>query len=142
MQSNAHHPLPTPPSVFSSQRFLFPTGKRGPPKKVGFPSFLLSTLSPSTFALLSLILLLLLTGQCPNPGPRWPCGVCARAISRSTGSIQCTLCLLWVHPRCSGLPLNRKGRLLIKVSPPHWACPSCDWGPDSKPQGGLIPLSL
>ena len=30
-----------------------------------------------------IILLLLLSGQCPNPGPTWPCGVCNINVTRA-----------------------------------------------------------
>ena len=55
-------------------------------------------------------LLLLLSGQCPNPGPSYPCPVCGAPYSRRQHSYQCSRCGSWVHADCSGLarPADRR----------------------------------
>ena len=37
---------------------------------------------------------------------KYPCGVCGKGVD--SNSIQCTLCMKWVHKRCSGI--SRKQR--------------------------------
>ena len=66
---------------------------------------------------LPLILLLLLCGQCPNPGPPYPCGVCNTNVRGL--SYQCNGCQKWVHARCSGLA----GALQYVFG--IWRCSAC-----------------
>ena len=66
-----------------------------------------------------LILLLLLSGQCPNPRPLCPCGVCDSNVTCHGTSYLCTACQKWVHARCSGLArrsLYRRDALAPEVS--------------------------
>ena len=67
---------------------------------------------------LLLILLLLPSGQCPNPGPH-PCGVCDADVTWRGTSYEFTSCLRWVHSRCSGLA--RRSQYVYGV----WTCPTC-----------------
>ena len=30
---------------------------------------------------------------------KWPCGVCGKGVQ--TNSVQCTVCMKWIHKRCS-----------------------------------------
>ena len=32
---------------------------------------------------------------------KWPCGVCVKRVQ--TNSVQCTVCITWIHKRCSGV---------------------------------------
>ena len=51
-------------------------------------------------------------GPRPGPIPAYPCAGCGRNVL--TNAIQCTMCLLWVHQRCSGLktiPRKRPARI-------------------------------
>ena len=66
-------------------------------------------------------LLLLLSGQCPNPGPQsYPCGVCDRNVSRGM-SFHCSSCLRWVHRACCGLRTKRDYDSFGGA----WRCPAC-----------------
>ena len=84
-----------------------------------------------------LILLLLLTGRCPNPGPIYPCGVCDANVTWRSTSYLCTSCRKWVHARCSGL--TRSTHYVFDV----WCCPACSAVsvPDP-PQAPPPPVSL
>ena len=42
----------------------------------------------------------------PNPGPIFPCSVCARNVTWWGKSVQCCTCSKWVHLRCSQLSLS------------------------------------
>ena len=89
--------------------------------KIGrlFSLFLLSCL---TLALLRLlILLLLMSGNVhPNPGPIFPCSVCAGNVTWRGKSVQCCACSKWVHLRCSQLSLSNFRALGSSHS---WSCP-------------------
>ena len=91
--------------------------------KIGrlFSLFLLSCL---TLALLRLlILLLLMSGNVdPNPGPIFPCSVCAGNVTWRGKSVQCCACSKWVHLRCSQLSLSNFRALGSSHS---WSCPPC-----------------
>ena len=63
-------------------------------------------------------LILLLSGQCPNPGPQYPCPVCGRPYRRSEYSYLCSLCGSWVHGSCSGVTPGSN-------LPSGWRCPTC-----------------
>ena len=91
--------------------------------KIGrlFSLFLLSCL---TLALLRLlILLLLMSGNVhPNPGPIFPCSVCAGNVTWRGKSVQCCACSKWVHLRCSQLSSFNFRALGSSHS---WSCPPC-----------------
>ena len=85
--------------------------------------FSLSLLSCPTLALLRLLILLLLlmSGNVhPNPGPIFPCSVCAGNVTWRGKSVQCCTCSKWVHLRCSQLPLSNFRALGSSHS---WSCP-------------------
>ena len=68
---------------------------------------------------LPLVLLLLLSGLCPNPGPSlFPCPVCTLPYDPRQHSFLCSSCGAWVHKVCSGLA--RVGHYR-----PDWRCPPC-----------------
>ena len=67
-----------------------------------------------------LILLLLLSGQCPNPGPRHPCGVCARNVGQEWAYL-CSGCQLWIHRACS----NITSRAVYHGYRGSWRCRTC-----------------
>ena len=72
--------------------------------------FSLFLFSCSTLALLRLLifLLLLMSGNVhPNPGPIFPCSVCAGNVTWRGKSVQCCTCFKWVHLRCSQLFLSK-----------------------------------
>ena len=55
-----------------------------------------------------LIFLLLMSGNVhPNPGPIFPCSVCAGNVPWRGKSVQCCTCSKWVHLRCSLLSLSK-----------------------------------
>ena len=69
-----------------------------------------------------LILLVLMSSNVnPNPGPIYPCSVCAGILTWWDGSVQCCTCSKWVHLRCSLLSLSKFRTLSSSHS---WSCPS------------------
>ena len=87
--------------------------------------FSLFPLSCPTLALLRLLILLLLlmSGNVhPNPGPIFPCSVCAGNVTWRGKSVQCCTCSKWVHLRCSQLSLFKFRALGSSHS---WSCPPC-----------------
>ena len=56
----------------------------------------------------------------PNPGPIFPCSVCAGNVTWWGKSMQCCTCSKWVHLRCSQLPLSKFRSLASSHS---WSCP-------------------
>ena len=74
--------------------------------------FSLFLLSCPTFALL-----LLMSGNVyPNPGPIFPCSVCAGNVTWRGKSVQCCTYSKWIHLRCSQLSLSNF-RALNTVTP-------------------------
>ena len=87
--------------------------------------FSLFPLSCPTLALLHLLILLLLlmSGNVhPNPGPIFPCSVCAGNVAWRGKSVQCCTCSKWVHLRCSQLSLSKFRALGSSHS---WSCLPC-----------------
>ena len=86
--------------------------------------FSLFPLSCPTLALLRLlILLLLISGNVyPNPGPIFPCSVCAGNVTWRGKSVLCCTCSKWVHLRCSQLSLSKFRALGSSHS---WSCLPC-----------------
>ena len=87
--------------------------------------FSLFPLSCPTLALLRLLILLLLliSGNVhPNPGPIFPCSVCAGNVTWRGKSVQCCTCSKWVHLRCSQLSLSKFRAL---GSSHYWSCLPC-----------------
>ena len=95
---------PPNPSIFSPGRSLQLPGLRPLPGSVHYPS---------------LTLLLLLSGQCPNPGPPYPCGVCNRNVTWGGTSYWCSSCQRWVHARCCDLTSTSQYVLGV------WCCSAC-----------------
>ena len=58
----------------------------------------------------------------PNPGPIFPCSVCAGNVTWRDKSMQCCACSKWVHRRCSQLSLSQFRALRRSHS---WSCPHC-----------------
>ena len=58
----------------------------------------------------------------PNPGPIFPCSVCAGNVTWRRKSVQCFTCSKWVHLRCSQLSLSKFRALGISHS---WSCLLC-----------------
>ena len=82
-------------------------------------------LSCPTLALLCLLILLLLlmSGNVhPNPGPIFPCSVCAGNVTWRGKSVLCCTCSKWVHLRCSKLSLSKIRALGSSHS---WNCLPC-----------------
>ena len=73
-------------------------------------------------------LCLLLAGDIElNPGPRrpkYPCGICNKAVKQNDPSVLCDQCGLWVHNTCSGLSSNLY-HILQHSDNFVWICPSC-----------------
>ena len=84
--------------------------------------FSLFLLSCPTLALLRLLLLLMSGNVHPNPGPIFPCSVCAGNVTWRGKSVQCCACSKWVHLRCSQLFLSNFRALGSSHS---WSCPLC-----------------
>ena len=84
---------------------------------------LFSCLSLACLRLLILLLLLINGNVDPNPGPIFPCSVCAGNVTWPGKSVQCCACSKWVHLRCSQLSLSKFRTLDSSHS---WSCPlSC-----------------
>ena len=92
--------------------------------KIGrlFSLFLLSCLTLALLRLLILLLLLMSSNVHPNPGPIFPCSVCAGNVTWWGKSVQCCTCSKWVHLRCSQLSLSNFRALGSSHS---WSCPPC-----------------
>ena len=77
--------------------------------KIGrlFALFLFSCPSLALFRLLILLLLLMSSNVHPNPGPIFPCSVCAGNVTWPGKSVQSCTCSKWVHLRCSQLSLSQ-----------------------------------
>ena len=73
-----------------------------------------------TLALLRLLILLISGNVHSNPGPIFPCSVCAGNVTRQGKSVQCCTCSKWVHLRCSQLSLSNFRALGSSHS---WSCP-------------------
>ena len=56
----------------------------------------------------------------PNPGPIFPCSVCAGNVTWRGKSVQCCTCSKWVQLRCSRLFLSKFRALGSSHS---WSCP-------------------
>ena len=87
--------------------------------------FSLFPLSCPTLALprLLILLLLLMSGNVhPNPGPIFPCSVCAGNVTWRGKSVQCCTCSKWDHLRCSQLFLSKFRALGSSHS---WSCLPC-----------------
>ena len=82
--------------------------------------FLLSCLTLALLRLLILLLLLMSGNVHPNPGPIFPCSVCAGNVTWRGKSVQCCACSKWVHLRCSQLSLSNFRALGSSHS---WSCP-------------------
>ena len=88
-------------------------------------SLLLFLFSYPSLALprLLILLLLLMSGNVhPNPGPIFPCSVCAGNVTWRGKSVQWCACSKWVHLRCSQLSLSQFRALGSSHS---WSCPPC-----------------
>ena len=68
-----------------------------------FSLFLFSCPSLALLRLLILFLLLMSGNIHPNPGPIFPCSMCAQNVTWWGKSVQCCACSKWVHLRCSQL---------------------------------------
>ena len=85
--------------------------------------FTFSFLLPYSYLLRLLILLLLMSGNVhPDPGPIFPCSVCAGNVTWWGKSVQCCTCSEWVHLRCSQLSLSKFRALGSSHS---WSCFPC-----------------
>ena len=70
---------------------------------------------------LLILLILLMSGNVhPNPGPIFPCSVCAGNVTWRGKSVQCCTCSKWVHLRRSQLSLSKFRTLESSHS---WSCP-------------------
>ena len=93
--------------------------------KIGrlFSLFLFSGPSLALLRLLALLLLLMSGNVHPNPGPVFPCSVCAENVIWRGKSVQCCACSKWVHLRCSQLSLSQFRALGSSHS---WSCPPAE----------------
>ena len=108
---------------------------------------------PSQFPAKILLLFLLPSGQCPNPGhrshasrvraalvpaPRWPCGVCSVNISHRVCSFQCSSGGLWVQKAFSGLTLAQYKNIVQKGE--TWSCSAFTRASSASPASPYIRL--
>ena len=84
--------------------------------------FLFSCPTLALLCLLILLLLLMSGNVHPNPGPIFPCSVCAGNVTWRGKSVQCCTCSKWVHLRCSQLSLSKFRALASSHS---WSCFPC-----------------
>ena len=84
--------------------------------------FSLFLFSCPSLALLRLVLLLMSGNVYSNPGPIFPCFVCAGNVTWRGKSVQCCACSKWVHLRCSQLSLSQFRAL---GSSHFWSCSPC-----------------
>ena len=93
--------------------------------KIGrlFSLFLFSCPSLALLRLLILLLLLMSGNVHPNPGPVFPCSVCAGNMTWRGKSVQCCACSQWAHLRCSQLSLSQFRALGSSHS---WSCPPAE----------------
>ena len=87
-----------------------------------FSLFLFSRPSLALLRFLILLLFLMSGNVYPNPGPIFPCSVCAGSVTWRGKSVQCCTCSKWVHLRCSQLSLSKFRALGSSHS---WSCPPC-----------------
>ena len=87
-----------------------------------FSLFPLSCLTLALLRLLILLLLLMSGNVHPNPGPIFPCSVCAGNVTWRGKSVLCCTCSKWVHLRCSQLSLSKFRAL---GSSHFWSCLPC-----------------
>ena len=84
-------------------------------------------LRSSSSSRLVISLWLLLSGDVEsNPGPRkprFPCGMCSRAVKNTDPAVCCDHCDMWIHNKCSGLSSHIYESM--KDSSGVWICPSC-----------------
>ena len=78
--------------------------------------------SPAILCLLILLLLLMSGNLHSNPGPIFPCSVCAGNVTWRGKSVHCCICSKWVHLRCSQLSLSKFRALDSSHS---WSCLPC-----------------
>ena len=92
--------------------------------KIGrlFSLFLFSCPTLARLRLLILLLLLMSGNVHPNPGPIFPCSVCAGNVTWRGKSVQCCTCSKWVHLRCTQLSLSKFRALGSSHS---WSCLPC-----------------
>ena len=88
--------------------------------KIGCMSSPFSCLFYARLRLLILLLVLLMSGNVhSNPGPIFPCSVCAGNVTSRGKSVQCCACSKWVHLKCSLLSLSN---FRILGSSHSWSC--------------------
>ena len=90
--------------------------------KIGCLSSSFSCLSLARLRLLILFLLLMSGNIHLNPGPVFPCSMCAGSVTWRGKPVQCCTCSKWVHLWCSRLS-HTKFRTL--GSSHSWSCPLC-----------------
>ncbi len=74
-----------------------------------------------------LFLILMLAGDVEsNPGPRvpkYPCGMCSKAVKQSDKAVCCDICDQWLHNKCSGVSEHMYA--ILQGSDCEWICPNC-----------------
>ena len=88
--------------------------------KIGCLFSLFSCRSLAHLRLLIFPLLLMCGNVHPNPGPIFPCSVCAGNVTWRGKSVQCCTCSKWIHLRCSHLFFSKVRTLDSSHS---WSCP-------------------
>ena len=75
--------------------------------KIGCLFSIFSCLYLARLRPLNLLLLLMSGNVHSNPGPIFPCSMCAGNVTWRDKSVQCCTCSKWVHLRCSQLSLSK-----------------------------------
>ena len=58
----------------------------------------------------------------PGP-PRYPCGVCSRAVAKTHRAVLCDICEVWQHIKCVNITPSEY--INLNASDDSWICPSC-----------------
>ena len=91
--------------------------------------------------------LLILSGDIelnPGPGPKFPCGICCKAVKSNQKAIQCDGCDKWFHTRCNSISDTEYS--ILATSNDSWYCSVCAQQPISEScndsTSSILPLDL
>jgi len=76
-----------------------------------------------THSLIYLTVLLLQNDIETNPGPKFPCGVCAKPVTNGQRAVSCDGCEAWFHIGCQGMSVQAYDACIGKSF--SWSCLTC-----------------